>query len=89
VPSQYRSERTLKRLATFFYLNGREGQGSQPERARHNDLQRALNACSGLARCCNDARMLTKAICTLHRLPNELMAGGTTGRSWKLAALPG
>ena len=82
------SERTLKRLATFFYLNGREGLGTPHERARHNALQKALNACGGLARTCNDGRMISKAICTLHRLPTEIVSGGTTGRSWKLASLP-
>jgi len=79
----------LKRLATFFYLNGREGLGTPQERERHNSLQKALNQCGGLTKASNDARMLTKAICTLHRLPNELASSATTGRSWKLAALPG
>ena len=77
-------EKALRRLSTFFYRNGRDGDGDPAERSRHNDIQLALNSCTGLVRGAHDARAICKAICCLHRLPDEIVAAQPS----KLHGLP-
>ena len=78
------TEKSLRRLTTYFYCQGRGFVGGDEARKRHVELQAAFNGSGGLIRSCIDARAICKAICTLHRLPSELLGS----RAFKLQGLP-